>query len=173
MYGSDTESENNDMEVMIEAFEKLNKEEIDVIAANIRKISPKFAELKRPVTRPGMSESARVSDEYEEEVKRIALLPENSSLVMSPSEEEKTLPSTEPNTAPDRSLNAILNEIQHSGSSREVEVEMEESAPSSERQSMAKFPISPKQQEGGKSYNSSRQTNFLNWLVEGDSNLEP
>ena len=106
-------------------------------------------------------------------MKRIALLPESSSIVMPPSEEEKTLPGSEPTTptAPDRSLNLTLNKIQHSGSSREVEVEMEAPAPSSEWQSMAKFPISPKQQEEEESGNSNRQANFLNSLEEGDTGL--
>ena len=122
LYGDYRDSENKNLEVFeeLKEFEELNREQIDEVAANIRKISPKFADLKRPMA--GTSETGIEEKEYEEEVKRIALLPENFSTVMTTREEEKPILSTRPNspTTPSKSLSRRLNETQYSNNSRET-----------------------------------------------------
>ena len=70
----------------------------------------------------GTAETGIEEKEYEEEVKRIALLPENFSTVMTTREEEKPILSTRPNspTTPNKSLSRRLNETQYSNNSRET-----------------------------------------------------
>ena len=61
--------EDSDQEVYeeVKRFEELNSEEIDEVAAKIRKISPKFEDL----IRPEIMETQKWL-EYEEEMERIA-----------------------------------------------------------------------------------------------------
>ena len=61
----------------VKRFSELNKEEIDMVAEKIRKISPKFEDLFRPEV-----EGSQEDREYEQEVERIAARSENVYAVM-------------------------------------------------------------------------------------------
>ena len=82
-YEDYSRSDDKDMEIF-EEFK--NEEQIDEVAAKIRKISPKFEDLKRLDIFHTMKWL-----EYEIEVRRIASLPENFCTVMPLREEEQVI----------------------------------------------------------------------------------
>ena len=77
---SETEEEEYEVEdyyKKVKRFSELTKEEIDIVAGKIRKISPKFEDLFRPEIKGSQEDR-----EYEQEVEKIAARSENVYAVM-------------------------------------------------------------------------------------------